>query len=153
MKRRNAQSARKAKSLLTYGSNDVLRLYGVCRNTLNNWIRNGLTVAGGGRQQYFRGADLNAFHKIHADRRKKTCTIDEVYCVACKKIHQLTGLSVTAERLDEKLIRLHITCPELLRITCRVIRAADLSHIERIAEPIQERKQQANAVTAPNATE
>lgn len=143
MKRRNVQSGHKAKSHLIYNSQDVLRLYGICRNTLSNWIKRGLVVSGRGKQRYFRGSDLNAFHKNCAGKSKKTCAIDEVHCVACKKIHQLAGLSVMAERIDEKLIRLHVTCPERLRITCKVIKADDLIHIERIVGSIQERKQQA----------
>jgi DNA-binding transcriptional MerR regulator len=143
MKRRNTHSAHKARSHILYSSRDVLVLYGVCRNTLNNWIKRGLIVAGRASHRYFRGADLNAFHKACADERSRKCTINEVHCVACKKIHLINELPIRVKMIDQRLVRLHITCPDRQKITCKVMRRADLEQISHIAKPIQERKQQA----------
>ena len=43
-----------------YAVADVLALYNVCRNTLSNWVGQGLNPSAGEGVQLFRGAELAA---------------------------------------------------------------------------------------------
>ena len=65
-KRRNLQSSCKANMHQLYSSDDVIKLYDISRNTLTNWIADGLPFIAAGIR-LFRGKELNAFHA----RRKK----------------------------------------------------------------------------------
>ena len=67
-----------------YSVEDVMRLYGVCRNTLSNWVGSGLQPIDTRQPQLFRGADLLQFQ---ADRRARTSLqlrSGEFKCLRCK---------------------------------------------------------------------
>jgi hypothetical protein len=61
-KRRNLQSDRKARLHQLYSSDDVVKLYGTSRNTLTNWIADGVGFIDVD-QRLFCDSDLNSFHK------------------------------------------------------------------------------------------
>ena len=44
-----------------YSVEQVLDAYGICRNTLSNWIKGGLRPLDEERPQLFRGAELKTF--------------------------------------------------------------------------------------------
>lgn len=67
-----------------YSVENAMRLYGVCRNTLSNWVSSGLCPIDTRQPQLFRGAELIRFH---ADRRARTSVQlrnGEFKCVCCK---------------------------------------------------------------------
>lgn len=57
------------KAKRVYSIDDVIELYGVCRNTVSNWVGSGLRPSGGIGPQLFRGAELSRFH---AERRVRS---------------------------------------------------------------------------------
>ncbi len=111
-RRRNLHSDRLAKANHFYSPDEVQALYGVCRNTVGNWLRSGLLCFEKGGHRLFRGDQLNDFHRARRDRSKSPCGPYEIHCVSCGGKHSLLkgGLSVHPGRTG--LVRLSLACAE-----------------------------------------
>jgi hypothetical protein len=112
-KRRNLQSNRKARLHQLYSSDDVIKLYEISRNTLTNWIADGLIFIEA-EPRLFRGSDLNSFHS----RRREKAAGEPlgrflVNCFGCKRSHSLLEgeISVSPGR-TEGVFRVSRTCPD-----------------------------------------
>lgn len=88
-RRRNLHSGRLAKVNHFYSPDEVQALYGVCRNTVGNWLRSGLCCFENGSRRLFRGDQLNDFHRARRDRSKSPCGLYEIHCVSCGGKHSL----------------------------------------------------------------
>lgn len=66
-----------------YSAEQVLVLYGVCRNTLGNWVNSGLRPSAGSLPRIFCGAEIARFH---ADRRgiEAPLRCGQFKCLGCK---------------------------------------------------------------------
>ncbi|RYG90992.1 hypothetical protein EU803_13490 [Loktanella sp. IMCC34160] len=71
-----------------YSVDDVLKLYGICRNTLSNWVRDGLrpSPGSGPGPQLFRGSELARFHLERKARSKTSLRHGEFKCLHCKAV-------------------------------------------------------------------
>jgi hypothetical protein len=67
-----------------YSVSQTMALYGVCRNTLSNWIKQGILPTGGKGEQLFLGADLTRFHQERRDRIHLPLSPGEFKCFTCK---------------------------------------------------------------------
>jgi hypothetical protein len=119
---------RRARSHMLYTSAEVMRLYGISRNTLTNWIRQGLAFVGPPSKaavtkrcvRLFRGEDLNAFHDKRRAEAKRPSVADQLYCLPCHAHKSLKGREVELESVSGIAGQLFWVCPD-----CR--RAAKLS--------------------------
>lgn len=67
-----------------YTVQQVMDLYGVCRNTVSNWVRSGLAPSPCEGTQIFRGSELSKFHEMQAARRKHELRFGEFFCLKCR---------------------------------------------------------------------
>ncbi|QRM53800.1 helix-turn-helix domain-containing protein [Sinorhizobium sp. BG8] len=132
-KRRNLQSSRLAKVNELYDSQDVIKLYGISRNTLTNWINAGLTFIEG-EQRLFLGADLNAFHRQRRIAVSSPCGPYEVYCVGCRSKHSLLHEKIDVRVTRTGDFRIALTCPEGSRTANRWVSEAELRTIRHLRE-------------------
>jgi hypothetical protein len=134
-KRRNLQSERKAKCHQLYSSDDVIKLYEISRNTLTNWIAEGLPFVDG-EVRLFRGKDLNAFH---ARRREKASGAPlgpfMVNCFGCKGSHSLIDgeISIGPGRTPG-VYRASITCPDTGVTANRYVCSEQVETIRKLRE-------------------
>lgn len=75
---------RRAKIHRSYTVEEVSRLYGVHRNTVRQWIKQGLPVCDGRRPVLILGYELAAYLTRKRARNKRPCKAGEVYCVRCR---------------------------------------------------------------------
>lgn len=87
---------RKAKQDWTYDQADVMALYDITRNTVRNWLKEGLRCVPG-KPVLFRGRDLNQFHHDRQARARRECSVGEFLCFHCKKVASLIGRSAEME--------------------------------------------------------
>lgn len=95
-----------------YSVDEVLILYGICRNTLCNWIKFGLRPVDYNRPQLFRGAELRRFHDQRAVDSRRELRTGEFKCFSCKAC---VFPQVETLRIDPPLtLRFwaHAVCPE-----------------------------------------
>lgn len=133
--RRNLQSTRKAGRHHLYSSDDVIKLYEISRNTLTNWIAEGLRVIDA-QPRLFRGADLNEFHSA----RKQKAAGEPlgqfmVKCFGCKRNHSLLEgeISVLPGRTPG-VFRVLRNCPDTGKIANRYFCSDELRTLRAIRE-------------------
>ena len=67
-----------------YTVEDIMQLYGVCRNSTTNWVNDGLRKSDNGVPSIFNGSELKRFH---ADRRTTEAVklrLGQFKCFSCK---------------------------------------------------------------------
>ncbi|MCX5568166.1 MULTISPECIES: helix-turn-helix transcriptional regulator [Kaistia] len=105
---------RKAKQDRTYNRADVMDLYGVGRNTVTNWMKEGLVTVPG-HPVLFRGEDLNTFHEARRAGARRNCSPGEFLCFHCKKVSSLKGAAAEVHWHSDHTCTLRWFCP---RPTC-----------------------------------
>lgn len=134
-KRRNLQSDRRARLHQLYSNDDVIKLYEISRNTLTNWIADGLSFIDA-EPRLFRGSDLNAFH---GRRRVKAAGeplgLFLVNCFGCKRSHSLLEgeISISPGR-TEGVFRASLTCPDTGARANRYVCSEEVEAIQRLRE-------------------
>lgn len=75
---------RLAKIHQNYTVEEISRLYSVHRNTVRQWIKQGLPLCDDGRPQLILGRDLKDFLTRKRSLSKRSCGPGEIYCVRCR---------------------------------------------------------------------
>ena len=107
---RKLQRVNRAKAGLVYTRNGVIELYGIHTDTLTHWIRDGLKVSAEGRRQFFRGDDLNDFHRARRDAARWPCGGGQLPCFGCRCGVLPAENAATIERHQEVLSVIRWTC-------------------------------------------
>jgi hypothetical protein len=68
----------------TYAVDEVARLLDVHRNTVRQWIKQGLSVCDDRRPTLILGKSLAAFLVARRTRNRRPCGPGELYCMRCK---------------------------------------------------------------------
>ena len=68
-----------------YTFEEVANLYGIHKNTVSCWVKNGLNCLDERRPYLILGGELKLFLQDRSKARKHKCGINELFCVRCKK--------------------------------------------------------------------
>ncbi|MCA8906590.1 MAG: helix-turn-helix domain-containing protein [Rhodospirillaceae bacterium] len=79
-----APTWRRVKTHRTYTVEEAARVFGVHKNTIRSWLREGLEPLDQNRPLLIHGATLAAFLKQRSAARKHPCRPDEFYCFRCR---------------------------------------------------------------------
>ena len=77
------QNPRRAKIHRNYTIEETANLCDVHKNTVSNWIKQGLPICGKKRPFLITGRDLRDFLEAKRVKNKCSCKPDEIYCVRC----------------------------------------------------------------------
>ena len=77
---------RRLKIHRNYTVEEITRVLGVHRNTVREWVRQGLTTVDGDRPMLILGSELIAFEKRRRTRNRRTCAPGEFYCLRCREL-------------------------------------------------------------------
>lgn len=133
-RRRNLHSERLAKVNHFYSPDEVQALYGVCRNTVGNWLRSGLCCFEKGGRRLFRGDQLNDFHRARHARSKSPCGPYEIHCVPCGGKHSLLEGDLTVHLGRTGVVRLSLACSEGRGLASRWMTDEQWAEIKRAKE-------------------
>lgn len=124
MKKRN-QNPRLAKSNRSYKVDEVAELYGTHKNTVLNWIKQGLEVLDDIRPIMIHGRTLNDFHQTKRLKNKKPCRMDEIYCMSCRLPKKPAKGLVEYKQINEKTGNVIGICP-----TCQSLMYRRISNLK-----------------------
>ena len=68
-----------------YSASDIVRLFGVHKNTVRTWLKEGLPRIDDSRPILVHGRDLRAFLERRQRSRKRKCPPGTFYCLKCRE--------------------------------------------------------------------
>lgn len=120
---------RLAKIHRNYTIEETAILYGVHKNTVGNWIKQGLPVCGNKRPFLIIGRDLRVFIETKRVKNKRPCKPDEIYCMRCRAPKKPAEDLVEYKATTDTLGNLVALCPDCESIMNRRISLAKLKQI------------------------
>ena len=103
---------RLAKIHRNYTVEEVAELFGVHKNTVRSWIKDGLAVCDERKPMLILGAVLQDYLHSKKAERKRKCSPWEFYCVRCRVPKYPAGGMADYEPETEEKGRLIAICPD-----------------------------------------
>ncbi|MGA9855891.1 MAG: helix-turn-helix domain-containing protein [Gammaproteobacteria bacterium] len=132
---------RLAKIHRNYTVKEIADLYGVHRNTVRAWVKQGLSTIDSRKLMLILGRDLAAFLQTRRIKNKRPCQAGEIYCVRCHAPKNPAGDMADYEPVTTTVGNLIGICP-----TCETMmyRRVNLAKLKQISGKLD--------VTVPQAT-
>ncbi len=118
---------RLAKIHRNYTTEEIANLYNVHKNTVSNWIKQGLPVCSIKRPFLIMGRDLRVFLEAKRVKNKRPCKPDEIYCIRCRAPKKPAADLVEYKATTTTLGNLVAICPDCESIMNRRINLAKLN--------------------------
>jgi len=87
-------------------------LLGKHKNTVRNWVKDGLATIDDKRPMLILGHDLVAFLQTRREKNKQSCKPGELYCVRCRAPRFPAGDLAEYSPVTEKFGNLIAICPD-----------------------------------------
>lgn len=112
----------------SYLVEEIASLFGIHRNTVRQWIKQGLPTSDQKRPFLILGRELTAFVQARRRKNKHTCQPGEIYCVRCRAPKMPAGNMAEYVSVTETLGNLVGICPDCNSIMNRRVSLAKLDH-------------------------
>jgi excisionase family DNA binding protein len=112
-----------------YSVAEIATLLGIHRNTVREWIKQGLPTYTAKRPLLILASDLVAFLRARRARNKRTCRPGEIYCVRCRVPRNPAGNIADYEPLTAALGDLVGICPTCESVIYRKVNVARLAEV------------------------
>lgn len=126
---RRTLNYRLAKTHRNYTVEEVAGLYSVHRNTVRQWIKQGLPTVDRRRPTLVLGRDLSAFLRARRLKNKRPCQPGEIYCVRCRAPRHPAGGLAEYRPTTLTLGNLIGICPSCDGVMYRRVNPAKLDEI------------------------
>ena len=67
-----------------YSVEEIAELFGIHKNTVRSWHKNGLATIDDKRPMLFHGKILAAYLQAKRTKNKRPCKPSEIYCIRCR---------------------------------------------------------------------
>jgi hypothetical protein len=116
----------------TYSTDEAARTLGVHKNTISNWLKNGLYPIDDQRPILIQGRVLRDFLEERRKNARARCAIGEMYCLKCRAPRRpLEGQAVYIP-LTGSIGNLQGRCSLCLSILCRRVSIARLHEFSAV---------------------
>mgnify|MGYP003577123395 CR=1 FL=1 len=123
-------NARLVKYLRTYTVEEIARLFTIHRNTVRNWLKNGLASIDQTRPILVHGQELIRYLDDRRKRAKRRCEAGQLYCFRCR-VPQRPALNIAdLVPVSESVGNLKGICP-----VCETImnRRVSMAHLDVVS--------------------
>jgi len=120
---------RRVKTHRNYTVEEIAGLFGMHKNTVQNWIKKGLAVIDNKRPMLILGHDLVAFLQARRAKRKQKCKPGELYCVRCRAPKKPAEDMAEYSPVTEKIGNLIAICPSCDAIMNRRVSLAKIGSV------------------------
>ena len=96
----------------SYTVEEVAKLFGIHKNTVRHWVKDGLTSIDDKCPMLILGHVLAAFLQARRVKNKQVCKPGELYCVRCRAPKLPAGGMAEYIPITEKFGRLCALCPD-----------------------------------------
>jgi hypothetical protein len=120
---------RLAKIHRSYSVEEVSRLFAIHKNTVRNWLRQGLTAIDGRRPTVIKGAELRRFLTDRRTRSKQTCGPGRIYCLPCRAPKVPAGNMAECVAAGDTMGTLCGICPDCGRMIYRRLNPMQLDAV------------------------
>lgn len=95
-----------------YSVEDVADLFGIHKNTVLNWKKNGLETIDDERPMLFYGKILAAYLQANRTKHKQPCKPGEIYCIRCRAPKVPAGDMAEYQPVTTTVGNLLAICPD-----------------------------------------
>ena len=96
----------------SYTVEEIAKLFGIHKNTVRHWVKDGLATIDDKRPMLILGHVLVAFLQARRVKNKQTCKPGELYCVRCRAPKSPAGDMAEYSPITEKFGNLVAICPD-----------------------------------------
>lgn len=109
--KRTRPNPQRVKIHRSYEVAEIAELFGVHRNTVREWIKQGLPVTDTRRPQLITGHALREFLQSKRQKHKRPCQPGELYCLRCRSPQWPAGDMADFQPVTAKVGKLTALCP------------------------------------------
>ncbi|MES1976710.1 MAG: helix-turn-helix domain-containing protein [Pseudomonadota bacterium] len=120
---------RLAKIHRNYTVEEVASLFGIHRNTVRQWVKQGLPTTDDRRPLLILGQALMTFLQAKRAKTKQSCQPGEIYCVRCRKPQTPAGAMADYQPLSSTLGNLVGICPACESMMYRRVNLTKLDQV------------------------
>jgi hypothetical protein len=120
---------RLAKIHRNYTVEEVAQLYGLLKNTIRNWLKQGLATIDERRPRLILGRDLRRFLHERREKAKQVCGPGQLFCIACRAPKVPAGMMAECIQTGPRSGNLCGICPDCERL---IYRRVNLTKIDAI---------------------
>ena len=120
------------KTRICYDVAEIAKLFGMHRNTVRHWLREGLKTIDHRRPLLIHGAALKAFLAERQLARKHACGLGEFFCFKCRAPRAPYGGMADVAEHTTKIAKLTAICSVCETEMHRTIRRADLGKLASV---------------------
>jgi hypothetical protein len=120
---------RLAKIHRNYSVEDVSHLFDIHKNTVRNWLRQGLEPIDDQRPTVIQGVELRRFLTDRRAGAKQTCGPGRIYCLPCRAPKVPAGNMAECLAVDGTIGTLHGICPDCNRMIYRRVNPQKLNDV------------------------
>jgi hypothetical protein len=124
-RRRRRYPVNRIKQSYSYEPSEIAKLFGIHRNTVRHWLKDGLVTIDGRRPILVHGAALKAFLSERQEARRQKCGPGEFFCFRCRAPRKPWGNVADIAPHTEKVAKLTALCCVCETTMHRTIRLTD----------------------------
>jgi hypothetical protein len=113
----------------SYTVEEIATLFGVHKNTVRNWVKNGLATVDDKRPMLILGFVLLNFLKDRRTKNKQKCKPGELYCVRCRSPKRPAGDMADYVPINNKIGNLVAICSDCDAIMNRHVSLAKIEQV------------------------